>query len=331
MLSVASRAVLEACEHLGLDTDALLVASGLERATVLDPDARLPAGAADALWMAAAAAASDPQLALHAAEALPFGAYKVLDFIVAHAPTIGEGLRRIARYFPLVDPRGDLSIEPGDPMRMVMRSSLGAVPPAAQEYTLAAIVLRSRASSGIAWRPAAVELSFDPPPDVSEHERIFGCPLRFARPDACLLLSPEVFEQPVVGSEPALLSVLEDHAQRLLAELPADEPALAARVRSCLRKELRGGDASVEHVARHLGLSARTLQRRLDADGARFVELLAEVRAELAREYLRDPGLSLAEVAWLLGFSDQSAFSRAFKRSTGRPPGAWRSAHASAP
>ena len=330
MLSVASRALLEACEGLGLDTGALLAAAGLERAVVMDPDARIPAERADSLWVAASEAASDPHLALHAAQALPFGAYKVLDYIVAHAPTVGEGLDRIARYFPLVDSCGVLCIEAGDPLRMVMRSELGPVPPPAQEYTLAAIVLRSRASFGTPWRLEAVELAFDAPSDASEHERIFECPVRFGCPEPALLVPRESFERASEGSEPALLSVLEDHAHRLLAELPPDEPALVGRVRRLLAQELRGGDASIENLARRLGLGARTLQRRLDAHGVRFTELLAEVRTAHAREYLRDPGLSLAEVAWLLGFSDQSAFSRAFKRATGQPPGAWRSAHASA-
>ncbi|MCA9656599.1 MAG: AraC family transcriptional regulator ligand-binding domain-containing protein [Myxococcales bacterium] len=327
VLSVASRAVLDACTRLGLDAARLLAAAGLEPGAVMDPDARIPAERADALWRHAFAAAADPQLALHAAEALPFGAYKVLDFVAANAPTVGEGLRRIARYFALVDPRGSLTITDAEPMRVGMESTQGAVPAAAQEYTFAALVLRSRAASGVGWTPAAVELTGDAPFDASEHARIFGCPVRFARPAPRLLVLREHWDRPVHGADPALFSVLEDHAERLLAELPAPEPPLVSRLRAVLREELRGGDVGVEHVARRLALGARTLQRRLEDEGVRFAEVLAELRTELARDYLREPGLSIAEIAWLLGFSEQSAFTRAFKRATGQPPGAWRAAH----
>ena len=81
----------------------------------------------------------------------------MLDFVAANAPTVGEGLRRIARYFALVDPRGSLTITDAEPMRVGMESTQGAVPAAAQEYTFAALVLRSRAASGVGWTPAAGE------------------------------------------------------------------------------------------------------------------------------------------------------------------------------
>lgn len=326
VLSVASRAVLDACARLGLDPAALLEAAGLSHAAVYDPDARLPAEAADALWRRAYEAAGDPRLALHAAEALPFGAYKVLDFVTAHAPTVGEGLRRVARYFPLVDARARLELVEGEPVSVEMWSELGEIAPPAQEYTLAALVLRSRASAGVAWPLEAVELTFHAPEDVGEHERIFACPVRFGQPRARLVIPRASWEQPLRTADPALFSVLEDHAQRLLAELPTDDGALVTKLRAVLRQELRGGDASIGHVARRLGLGERTLQRRLDESGLGFADVLAEVRAELAREYLREPGVSLAEIAWLLGFSDQSAFTRAFKRWTGLTPGAWRAA-----
>jgi AraC-like DNA-binding protein len=329
VLSVASRAVLDACARLGLDAEALLVAADLRREQVYDPDARLPADAADALWRHAYAAAGDPRLALHAAESLPFGAYKTIDFVAAHAPTVGEGLRRVARYFPLVDARAHLEIVEGDatsPVSVEMQSPLGSVAPPAQEYTLAALVLRSRASAGVAWALAAVEFTFPRPAEAAEHERIFACPVRFGQARTRLEIPRASWSLPVRGADPALSSVLEDHAQRLVAELPTEDGALLTRLRAVLREELRGGDASIGHVARRLALGERTLQRRLEELGVGFVDVLAEIRGELAREYLREPGMSLAEVAWLLGFSDQSAFTRAFKRWTGVTPGAWRGA-----
>lgn len=327
MLSVASRAVLDACERLGLDTNDILSKSGLERAIVYAPDARLPSDKADAVWRNAYAAAGDPRLALHAAEALPFGAFKVIDFVVANAPTVGEGLSRVARYFVLLDRRGTLEIIEGEPMRLRMTAVGGTVPPPAQEFTLAAVALRSRTSAGMPWPLRQVELAFDAPDDVSELERVFGCPVRFGAPHPELVIDGAVWTAPVEKADPTLLAVLDDHAKRLIAELPAGEPSLGSQLRRVLHEQLRGGDTSVATVAKRLGFGERTLQRRLKELDIAYADVLSEIRGSLAREYLRDPAVSLAEAAWLLGFAEQSTFTRAFKRWTGQTPGQWRARH----
>ncbi len=318
--------MVDACAALGLDTQALLDAAGLSHAMLADADARIPVESSDALWIRAYEAANDPHLALHAAEALPFGAYKVLDFITCNAPTIGEGLTRVLHYFPIVDARGSLSITRQDnAFRITMASSAGPVPAPAQEYTFAALFLRSRASTNVDWPLDRVDFAVEAPPDTGEHERIFQCPVRFNRPRPELTISHDSWSLPVSGANAALFSVLDDHATRLLDEIATEQPpSLLHRVDAILQQELRGGDASAGHVAKQLGLGERTLQRRLREVDTTYVEVLARARKQMACEYLREPGVSLAEVAWLLGFAEQSSFTRAFKRWTGKPPGEWR-------
>ena len=328
VLPVATRAVLDACARLGLDPDAILTASGLTRAQIDDPDARISADHASAVWRHAYAQARVPDLALRAAEAVPPGAYKVIDFVVANAPTVGAGLERIVRYFPIIDPRVRLAVAAGDPFELSMMSELGEIPPPSQQYTLAAIVLRSRASTGVRWPLAAVELTFDPPADLTAYDAIFGAPIEFRRPRVCLRIPRASWDLPVTGANHALFSILEDHAGRLLAELPDRAPTFVESLRARLRAQLRGGDVAISAVAKAMAMSERTLQRRLDELGLSYSDVLDEIRQELGGQYLRAPDVSIAEVAWLLGFSDQSAFSRAFKRWTGHSPGAWRSAHA---
>lgn len=330
VLSVATRAVLDACARMDLDPDAILRATGLPRERVFDPDARIPARLADAVWLEASRQAQDPLLALHAARALEFGAYKVLDFIVANAPTIGEGLSRIARYFPLVDPRGRFEIEADeDPISIAFGSGTDDVPAPAQQYTFAALVLRSRASTGADWQLESVDFTFPADAEPHVYEDIFGCPVNFAMPRARLIIPRGSWLQPVVGANEALFRVLEDHARRLLGEVPMQEAGVLDTLRDELRARLRGGDASVAAVAKALGMSERTLQRRLEEFQVSYSDVLNEVREELGREYLREPDVSIAEIAFLLGFSDQSAFGRAFKRWTGSTPRAWRVADAS--
>lgn len=351
VLSVATRAVLDACARLGLDAEELLSAGGLTRAEVQGPDNRLPAPRVDALWRAAHARANDPLLALHAAEALPFGAYKVLDFVAASSATVGEALRRVATYFALVDPRASLVMSEGEPAELVMRArDTGVEPPAqAQEFTFAALVTRMRICAGAgagtgmdpsagagvdagtegggaSWSPARVDFTFAAPRDTDEYQRVFQTEIQFGSPVARLILPRRALTAPISSANAMLLAVLEDHARRLLEELPRRE-GLAARVREAIAAELGDGEPGLSRVARRLAMSERTLQRRLQEEGRTLAGLVDEVRTAVAKAHLSDPGVAASEVAWLLGFSDQSAFTRAFRRWTGVTPGVWRARH----
>ncbi len=325
VLSVATRAVLTACERLGLEAEALLRAAALTREEVLDPDARIPFAKADALWRAAAARSSDPLLALHAAEALPFGAYKVIDYLGAHSATLGDALSRLASYFDLIDARGVLELtHTSAGTLLTMRSASGApLPPPAQDFTLAAIVTRMRAIAG-AFPLESVELAYEAPRDPSEHQRLFAAPLLFDAPNPRLRFSASVCATPIRAADPALLSILEAHATRLREELPKHH-GLRERVHATLLEELRAQRApTIASAAKRLALAERTLQRRLSEEGATFATVLDDARHALTRAYLRDAELGLAEIAWLVGFADQSTFTRAFKRWTGEAPGSWR-------
>ncbi|MCZ7685529.1 MAG: AraC family transcriptional regulator [Sandaracinaceae bacterium] len=323
VLSVASRAVLEACERLGLDGAELLARAGLSREEIEDPDRRVEAERADALWRHAYERAGDPCLALHAAEALPFGAYKVIDYLATHAPTAGAGLEQVAAYFPLIDPRARLVVEHGDPTRLrVELTAGGEVPAPAQEYTLAALVTRMRAVAPLPLQ--RVCFSFAAPEDAREHARIFRCEVRFGCAAPELVIAERDWGAPLRTRDPALAALLERHAAALLAELSA-RSELAERVRAAIAEMLRAREEpTLARVAKRLATSERTLQRRLREEEVTFAALADDARAGLARSYLRERDLSLAEVAFLLGFADQSTFTRAFRRWTGVAPGAFR-------
>ncbi|MCC6876380.1 MAG: AraC family transcriptional regulator [Sandaracinaceae bacterium] len=325
VLAVASRAVADACERLGLDVERLLADAGMTRAALASSDARIDAALADRVWELAYARAGDPFLALHAAEALPFGAYKVIDYLGAHSETIGEAVRRVVAYFPIVDARARFELdEAGEPIALSMFGCDGPVPGPGQDYTFAALATRVRAMAGTALRLAGVDFTYGAPADRSEHARIFAAPLRFGQPVARMLWPRSIWQSSLQGRDPALVALLEQHASAILREL-APRSAVATRARDALIEAIRAQrEPSVQSVARTLATSVRTLQRNLRDEGSSFASLLDDARAATARAYLHDPALSLAEIAWLLGFSDQSTFSRAFKRWTGATPGAFR-------
>lgn len=321
VLPVASRALVDACRRLGIDTDALLARAGIEAAALDDADGRLPASRADALWREAFAAANDPFLALHAAEASPLGAYRVVDFLGTSGPTLGEGLRSVAAYFRIVDPRGVLEVveAAGDRVELRFRTARGdPLPPPAQEYTLAVLLLRARATAGVALVPAEVRLSFPRPPDAREHARVFGVEPAFGSADVALAFSRTDWDLPARGGDPALFALLAEHARRVADAAAEDD--VAAGVRLAVAATLAGREPTVAAIARRLGTSGRTLQRRLAAGGTSFARLVDEVRRERAEAFLAARDVSIAEVSFLLGFSEQSAFTRAFRRWTGRSP-----------
>jgi len=331
VLSVSSRAMVAACERLGLDTGALLASVGIARETLEDPDARLEAAKVSELWAKAYELSSDPVLSLHAAEACPIGAYKVIDFMGANAATVGEAFLYSSRYFPLINTAIRLPIdESGDPVTFDIvdeTGPMGVTRPYA-EYCFAAFLIHVRGDTGVDFPIRELAFVHRRPADISEHERVFGCPVRFEAQWNRMSIDRAVWDTPAKGGNPGQLQVLSEHADLLLAKLPKG-PDLVERTRKAIGERLRGSDSSLESVARELGTSGRSLQRHLQELGYSYNALADEVRAATARLYLEQPDIAVAEVAYLLGFADPSTFNRAFKRWTGSTPARSRAASAS--
>jgi AraC-like DNA-binding protein len=322
VLTVSSRALVGACERLGLDTAALLRAVGIGRETLADPDARLHNRDVGALWARAYEMSGDPVLSLHVAEACPLGAYKVIDYMGSSARTVGEAFRYATRYFPLINTAATLTIDDSrDPVTFDVAGEGGptGVSRAYAEYCLAVFVLHVRAGTGVPFPLREVTFTHRLPPDTSEHARIFGCPVRFEAEHNRLVIDRAAWETSTSGALPGVLSVLREHAELLLSRLPRG-PDLVERTRRAIGGRLRGGDPSIGSVARELGMSERSLQRHLRELGYTFNALADEVREGTARLYLEQPDIALAEIGYLLGFADQSTFHRAFKRWTGCTP-----------
>lgn len=329
VLTVSSRAMVAASERLGLDTEALLRAAGISRQALEDPDARLEARKVSALWTKAYELSGDQVLSLHAAEACPLGAYKVIDYMASNAATVGEAFRYSSRYFPLINTAIGLPIdESGDPVTfdVVDESGPAGVSRPYAEYCFAAFVLHVRAATGVNFPLRRITFVHRAPPDITEHKRIFGCPVRFGSRHNRLHIDRVVWQTRTASAQPGVLQVLTEHADLLLQKLPRG-PDLVERTRRVIGERLRGGDSSLESVARELGTSVRSLQRHLRDLGYSYSALADEVRAATARLYLEQPDIAIAEVGYLLGFADQSTFNRAFKRWTGNTPARSRALH----
>ena len=322
VLSVSSRALLDACARLGLDTGQILRAAKLDPITLQNPDVRIPVEQVEALWKKAYELSNDPNLALHAIEVLPFGAYRVIDFLASNAPTIGAALAKVSDYFPLINAVVRLPYFIGDHdvtfgVDAPARPSTITRPYA--EYTLAAVFLRTRIATNQRYPLLRVEFSHPQPADTSEHQRIFECPVRFGADRCQMVIARDVWDMRRTGGDPALFSVLDTHARMLLDQLPG-AAVIVGRVREAIEAELRGGDPKIESIAKRLAMSTRTLQRRLRDEGVLFNDLLDALRFRAARSYLAQGDIAVAEVAYLLGFAEQSSFNRAFKRWSSQTP-----------
>jgi AraC-like DNA-binding protein len=293
-------------------------ATGLTSAMAADVDARIPAEALSHAWREAIRITNEPLLPLRLATALPPGALGIVEYLVRCAPTVGEALRLGLRYLHIVDEVGRAELVDGEALDEVCLE-VRVESPIPIDSCFAAIVGQIRMLAGVDFHPRAVEYREPPSGPLAEHERFFGAPVRCGAPRARLVLSRASLDVPLATADPNLLPILVRHAEELLQRCGGGTPSTNEQVRRVLANLLRSSEHDVERVADALGMTARSLQRRLRDEGTTFQNVRDELRHELAFTYLRG-GASLAEVSFLLGFSETSAFFRAFRRWTGSTP-----------
>ena len=192
------------------------------------------------------------------------------------------------------------------------------------EFALALVVRFAREATGVALAPLEVRFPHRAPESLFEHRAFFRAPLRFEEASNELLFDPADAARPLRSGDPALLGVARRRLDKMLGQIPPEDDSIAARVKRVLLETLARGEPTAAAVARELGLSDRTLQRRLRAEGTWFRGILDAVRGELAVALLREPGVGIAEIAFFLGYSEPAAFHRSFRRWTGQTPLAYR-------
>jgi AraC-like DNA-binding protein len=327
--ATSTLAMVRTAGSRGIKTTDVLAREGLSLAALEDPDCRLPAPTVMAIWKALRERTGDPALQLVAPTSLPFGAYRVIDFLVGASATVGEGIGQFARFFGLIADAVELTIESrrDGHCLCLAREDGNPVPPVYVDYVFAALVSRVRMRIRPDLRVARVELRQAEPADTGPYWDVFCAPVRFDAAADRLCFAAEEWRLRIEGADAALARLLEEHARILAERTPQRVAGFRAEVQKAIAAAPSEG-ASVEIIARALNMSVRTLQRRLVADGTTFKELAESVRGQLAMGYLNDPKVSIAEVAFLLGFSEQSSFNRAFRRWTGQAPGQWRRAQA---
>ncbi|MFT3766130.1 MAG: AraC family transcriptional regulator [Minicystis sp.] len=306
----------------GLEPRALLAVAGLSAEQLADAAARVPVARVMALWEHVLRALDDASVPVRVAESTTVEDHGVMGLAILTSKSGEDAFARAVRYGRLFTEAGTWRTR-ADADEVVV-SWISDLPPslgarASAECAVGEFVHAVRLVSGRPFVPARVSFAHAAPRDTAAHARFFGGEVRFGAPFTGFRCAREALRFAAGAVNPAVGAFILDHAERMLARL-SDEATLAQRVRAAVALELSAGAVSLPAVARRLGVGERTLRRHLEQEGRSFRALVDEVRRERARELVAERRLTLKEIAFLLGFSEPSAFSRAFKRWTGVAP-----------
>ena len=191
------------------------------------------------------------------------------------------------------------------------------------EYTLAILLSRFRFTTGVNWSPREVHFSFSAPQNLSDYHAVFQAPVRFNQPVNQLVLDQSLLNLPHPQADAALCEVLDHYLQQMLRVMP-EEDNLIEEIHRIVNTLHPQEGVRITSVARQLAMSDRNLQRRLLAKGTSFREVLNQTRSESALRLLREKGVDVRDVSYMLGFSEPSSFYRAFKQWTGKTPQEYR-------
>lgn len=312
------RLLFEYLDERGLDAEAVLGRRGPE------PDAGGPDGISIGAWtdmlVRAAHYLDDPLLGLHLGQTITTGHLGVLGHLLLACENFGAALDRLDRYQRLIYDVASFERRSGPGwIDLVWDFSEFRPHRLVDESGVASLIQMSRNLVRHPFSPLAIGFTHPVSPHAEAFVRYCGCPVHFDQPEPWVRIATDSLALPLTTADPALIRVLEQHADQLIAALPGED-ALIQRVRREIAHLVRDGEADIEQVSQRLCCSSRTLQRRLKASGTGFRDLVNEVRRQFADAYLGDPRLNIVDIAMLLGYSEHSAFTRAYKHWTGRTP-----------
>ncbi|MFZ5529259.1 MAG: AraC family transcriptional regulator [Pseudomonadota bacterium] len=334
-LSTWVRAVRRAVEGKGVDAQALMREVGMDPWLLQDPLARYPVRQTMVFWQRAIEATGEPLLGLDVARQITPMTFHALGYAGLASENLADLFTRLSRYFRVVSDAGELRFErvgragrlcmSGD-ARLLAEADAQAAWNAVDAFML--VILRAcGALHGPGFNVLELRLQRPRPADHARYERAMRVVPIYGSEDNALWLDEAVLMRPLTYANAELARINEEAAGRYLSQWQQGQAGeLPVRIAEWLRVRLPQGEPRQEDAAAHLGLTTRSLQRRLAEQGTSYRDVLQQARHALALEHLRAGVYSVSEIAYLLGFAELSAFTRAFRRWTGVTPSAWRDA-----
>lgn len=327
------RLLFEYLARQGHDADAVLGRAMLTGAagahaggvsTGANAEAAYPAPQWRAMLQRAADHLHDPALGLRIGATITAAHLGPLGYVLLASSSVPAAIERYIRYQRLVHDVSPVRCLQNDGQVVlewdVESRSVGLL---VNQCGLAAVIQFARNVTGVVIVPEAVHFIEPPPDDAMTYRDFFGCPVLFAQDATRIILPASLLSLPLRLADPALVSMLEQQVQAGIAALPTKDP-FEQEIRQRIARHLLQGEPGLRHLAAELNASGRTLRRHLSQHGWSYRALLDDIRKHLAEDYLRDRRLALPEVALLLGYSEQSAFNRAFLRWFNLTPRHWR-------
>ena len=319
------RGVASTLSGQGLDVAALFKRAGLRIEDLEDGDFRWPTEAINRLWTIAAECSGNPDIALFNPDTPRADHFGLVGYAMMSSPDLETGLARLIRYNGVVSGASTMSFEPGTGgkwTRIELFGNGSAIPRQRYDYMTLIILTHCRKVVGRPIKPLAVSFMHQAPISLAAYENAFGSRPQFGAAFNGLLISSEDLARRLPTAAPELAEVHDRIAWEALRKL--DHAETSGLAREAIMRHLPDGAPSRSTIAVALKMSDRTFQRRLTSENTSFSELVDETRRELAQHHLGNTLLSSSEIAYLLGYSDQSTFFRATHRWFGESPGDYR-------
>jgi AraC-like DNA-binding protein len=322
-IGFAAKWTIAALVEHSVDPAPVLERAGLAEHDFDNPQFRIPAAAQCQIMEFASEALKDSAFGLHLATQTNPRGVGMLFYVTAAAMNVGEGIGLFARYCRIVNEAMRFQLT-REEERSVLAVSFAGVPRhRARQYSEFAIALAMRALREITARhvrPVRVSFAHGRNSDLPEFRAFYGCPVEFGAPSDRLVFSNETLALPLITEDRFLLDALRPICDAAARERHTPTGTLRESVESEVQKLLPHGRAQRQTVAKALAVSSRTLSRRLADEGTTYEEILDRLRRSLALEYVKEPNLSVSQIAWLLGYEGATSLNHAFRRWTGRSP-----------
>ena len=307
-------------ESYGIDPADLFQAAHIDPEKLQCASCRISYRAVDKLWEIKTRVIQDPCLGLHMADHWDPSYLHALGCTDRRADTLEEALNRLLRYIHIVTDTIDLELEQGrEEFNLIVNyHSKAETVPQRCHSRLAIIMSMCRANFGQELKAASVSFKYDPPTCAEQFEAFFKSPVLFNQPRNMLTFHLEDVTKKLSGANPYLADINDRIVAKYLSRLRKSN--IIQRTKAIIVESLPSGRLTNQLVAQKLYMSVRSYQRALKKVDMTYRGILTETRRDLAMGYINDPDIELQEVAYLLGFTEYSAFSRAFKQWTGQSP-----------
>ena len=317
-----SRLAYERGRKEGVDVEALLRQAHLTPREIKNKDTQLGVQNQIKFVDLVAHATSDPLLGFHLAYSYDLREIGLLYYVIASAENLLGSLLRVARYSDVANEGVDLEVKKGDLLRVRLHySGVARHSDVHQiEFWMASLVRICQKVIGTNLKPIEVRIAHNRRKQVPEIAKLLGCAVKTGANFDEILFSGKSGEYPTITADPYLSRLCVRFAEETLTRLGKKTSPLKVKVENAIAALLPHGEMHFDAVAAELGMSGRTLARRLASEGHSFSKILDGLRSALARRYLAESDMSISEIAWLLGYSEVANFTHAFHRWSGTNP-----------